>query len=214
MKTEHPHAAILRAIADGETDFEVELKHGFEKCPVGNVLTFIKNMSVPPEQIRIKPKTRMINGIEVPEPYFGPMEVGQIYYIPYVIEPDNTPLKLEWENDATDERYKQSGYVHLSEENAATWSKAWQKTCAPETVIDIKAVQEPELKVGQKWLTVGGNEVRVEAHHHHAEYPFVVKQKDGRVYSVNPLGKVLDPTRQSDGDLEKLISDLSEGGGV
>lgn len=210
MATEHPYSATLRAIADGETDFEVKYGDEWELYSVSQVLALIggKYLAPPPEQIRVKPKTRTINGIVVPEPYFGPMEVGQIYYVPSVTAPDDTTTELEWENDATDTWHKQSGYVHLSEENAEAWSKAWRATCAPEAAIDVEAVEKPELEVGQKWLTVGGDEVTVQGYRQHAEYPFFVEKKDGFVYSVNPQGVALAPGSQRDNNLEKLIADV------
>ena len=213
MKTEHPYAATLRAIADGETDFEVELKHGFEKCPVGNVLTFIKNMSVPPEQIRIKRKTRTINGITVPEPYFGPMEVGRTFYIPITVSTTNYSNSFSWTDSLADKEYLKSGFIHLSRENAEAWSKAWRATCAPQTVADVEAVERPELKVGQTWLTVGGDEVTVASSFpNNTKHPFDVEKKDGSMYSVNAQGKAYGGP--SNDDLGKLIADVDQGGGV
>lgn len=133
MKTKRPYSSTLQAIIDGETDFEIEAGGAWNPASVGRVLAHISCESVDPKQIRIKPKTRTINGIVVPEPYFGPMETSQEYYMADC-DGDRDYRHSVWANDEWDKLRLKRGLIHLSRENAEAWAKAWRATCAPETV--------------------------------------------------------------------------------
>ena len=70
----------------------------------------------------IKDRTININGFEVPEPYRGEMENGQIYWFPSTN--DDMPDFYEWEGDDVDKKIKENGLLHLSKEAAQMHLKA------------------------------------------------------------------------------------------
>ena len=105
---EHRHAAVLRAIADGQ---EVEWR-GID-APWITGATSINPLGSPDLEWRIKPRVIVINGREVPEPYRGALKDGVSYYFPVIIE-KSTPL----------EKLRDWGVLHLTPEAADLHEKA------------------------------------------------------------------------------------------
>lgn len=210
MKTEHPHAATLISLAKGHKEFQTQVDNDWEDADEECVLKVI-SLGIDPSRIRIKPKTRTVNGIVVPEPYFGTMKEGQRYYYPDC-DAEEDYLISAWFNYHDDKSRMERGLVHLTAKNAVAWSKAWRATCAPEKVTDVEAVEKPELNVGQKWLTRGGDEVKVIGQNR--VFTSFVMRKDGSIYAVNSRGMFSNYDTTCSEDLIKLIPYVSEGGGV
>jgi len=72
---------------------------------------------------RRKPKTININGLEVPEPYRGEMEIGQSYYHPN-FENEDIANSYVWNDDTVDVRIRDRGLLHLTEEAAELHGRA------------------------------------------------------------------------------------------
>lgn len=81
MKTPHPHAEILRAIADGE---EIQFRSAGTWCDqsLETTLQEIADEDYLPECYRVKPNVLMINGHEVPEPLKELPAEGELVYFP------------------------------------------------------------------------------------------------------------------------------------
>ncbi|QPB42182.1 hypothetical protein [Rodentibacter haemolyticus] len=73
-------------------------------------------------QYRRKPKTILINGIEVPEPVREPLHKGDTYYTPDFDK--NMYSALGWCDDDYDIEYLRNGIIHLTKENAIAHAKA------------------------------------------------------------------------------------------
>jgi hypothetical protein len=122
---EHPHAWVLRAIADGEpvSEFEVYragFTHGWS-CASNWTLWIIEPKGW---EFRRKQKTIKVNGFDVPEPVSKdayPNELSTVFW-PYLTYeslwdsamPSNTEAKLA----------VQRGIAHLAKENAIAHAKA------------------------------------------------------------------------------------------
>jgi hypothetical protein len=70
---------------------------------------------------RRKTKTININGFEVPEPMRVKPEKGSKYYL---TEVDMGARDIEWDDDATDNRWLKSGICHATAEAAELHRKA------------------------------------------------------------------------------------------
>lgn len=69
--TPSPYAHILRAIADGETRFQIiplQSDGTWQPCNASQMLEMIQRRRIPPEHMRVEPRIIRINGHEVPEP--------------------------------------------------------------------------------------------------------------------------------------------------
>lgn len=83
MTEQHKHAAVLRAIADGQ-DAEWRGSDMSPWIPIGNGIT--NPIGSPELQWRVKTRVIMINGVEVPEPYRGPLKDGETYFFPTFVD--------------------------------------------------------------------------------------------------------------------------------
>ncbi len=122
---EHPHAWVLRAIADGEPLENFELKtHKWsddEWRNASNGLTVL--LLVPGEwQARRKPRTIRIGDMDVP----GPMREAPALLAKYWIANPATSVACDyyWDGDETDKQWLAAGICHATKEAAELHRKA------------------------------------------------------------------------------------------
>lgn len=128
MTTPHPHKDILIAIANGLSKEQIEVHHknweknswqpakaGYDGWLYGSCHDW---------KVRIKQKTVMFNGIELPEPL---KEMPAKYQTIYLADPANKSFYASYVcNDAAlfIERWLKQGLLHANKENAIAWAKA------------------------------------------------------------------------------------------
>jgi len=117
------YAELLHAIADGK-----QLQSQWENPEIGwkdvspkECLREFSRSVFPPARYRIKPVTININGIEVPEPFRGEMQYGQMYWTPHF---GSFWGAIKWINDDFDNAVLANGGLHLSEEAAEAHARA------------------------------------------------------------------------------------------
>ena len=125
---EHPNAEILRAIADGKKMqyrwvvtgngrnytsiwYNFDVKDAEACC---NLLQPL-GKAAGKHEWRLAPKTIKIGQYEVPEPVREPLNRGQKFW---VVSPFTGPDSYTWDGDEEDLFALESGFVHLSEEDA------------------------------------------------------------------------------------------------
>lgn len=119
MRTPHPQADILRAIADGKLiqRFHPQ-KDRWEKSE------FPLNDIVHGYKLRIKPETITINGHEVPCPVREPLEYQDGYYVPCVSNKERFAI-FSWRPSCGDDsRLLSLGLIHLTPEAAIAHAEA------------------------------------------------------------------------------------------
>ena len=127
MKTPHPYAEILRAIADGE---EIQFRSAGTWCDqsLETTLQEIADEDYPPECYRVKPNVVMINGHEVPEPLKElPLEDGAMVYWPWFGIGSNilvSSLDVGLSPCLLLEKLLALGLLHATEEAAAAHAAA------------------------------------------------------------------------------------------
>lgn len=124
MTTPHPHKDILIAIANGLPLSEVEAKHStwnyWESFKENAYDIFQYPHSW---ETRIKPKTVMFNGVELPEPVTETPNNGQVLYVSRPESPYNYG-EFRWVNSNYDEQVLKKGLIHTTRENAIAWAMA------------------------------------------------------------------------------------------
>jgi hypothetical protein len=122
---EHPHAWVLRAIADGEpiSDFEC-VNRSWKGEEEWEPATEYSGWVFYPDgwQVRRKQKTIKINGFDVPEPMQEATK-NQMYFTP-AIDHAEFYRAFNWNSDSVDERLLNRGLIHLKKENAIAHAKA------------------------------------------------------------------------------------------
>lgn len=123
--TPHPYAEILRAIADGKMIQYLEPgQNKWFGIPRESVLLELSRQH-PRYQFRIRQEVVLINGIEVPKPSYEPLNLGTIYYYPYLEgKDDNRYTWVTWDNDDCDNHLLKLGLVHLTKEAADKHAEA------------------------------------------------------------------------------------------
>lgn len=124
----HPHAESMLLYAQDafETDKPWE-KWEVKRVDRENWL----NMSDHPAWIagyeyRRKPKTILVNGIEVPEPVRKPLKESETYWLAVPTNPRRA-FSTVWINNEDDEYFLRSGLVHLTKEAAVLHVEAMLK---------------------------------------------------------------------------------------
>lgn len=79
-------------------------------------------------EYRIKPRTVVCNGVEVPAPESVAPDPGAKYYVP-MPHLDVKCARYDWEDDDVDVRHLTHGIVYLREEDAIARAKAMLITC-------------------------------------------------------------------------------------
>jgi hypothetical protein len=124
MKTPHPYAEILRAIADGET---VQWQNGAgEWCSQGPDMTLfeIRGRAFPLGRYRIKPRTIRVGEVDVPEPMREAPARGKEYWVIDASHSNFTGAKLRWSNDDVDNRLIERGICYDNPTDAETAGRA------------------------------------------------------------------------------------------
>jgi len=121
---EHPHAWVLRAIADGEpvSEFEVYragFTHGWS-CASNWTLWIIEPKGW---EFRRKQKTIKVNGFDVPEPVREPLKDNVNYCIPDPKMEDLFDYQT-WTGHRLDMVWLSRGLIYLTKENAIAHAKA------------------------------------------------------------------------------------------
>lgn len=114
---EHPNAHLLRAIADGKTILDAR----GDRIATGYALHLIIQCCA--NNLTVAPDTIVVNGIEVPAPYRGPMEHEQMYW---VADPSHRKYALCvcWGGNSTGRMFMERGLIHLDEQAAAAHGRA------------------------------------------------------------------------------------------
>lgn len=125
MKTEHKYAQVLRWIADG-TPFQVDTFSGWVDAEIGSsgILSVIADGSaVSPERFRIKPRTVMCNGVEVPAPESVAPASGARYYM---VEVDSEEYfnELGWDGTTVENTWLARGLIYLDKDACIARAKA------------------------------------------------------------------------------------------
>lgn len=120
--TEHKHAAILRAIAEGQTRFKIQYKtDGFRDC---NADTVLRRISEPEYSFTIRPNTIQIGNLGVEAGLTSPPPIGSKYFSPDL---GFGIIESLWDNDATDKRRLSRGIVFLTYNGANDMMEALHK---------------------------------------------------------------------------------------
>ena len=120
MKTPHPKAELLKAVAAGEV-FQRLYKGRWINVPAEGVLLYLANES--DVSIRIKVDTININGFDVPRPLKELPAIGTEYW---VVQLSDKRLAFSVNNfqDATDSSWVEKGICHLTRDSAVMHAKA------------------------------------------------------------------------------------------
>lgn len=74
-------------------------------------------------EYRIKPKTILVNGIEVPAPETKELNSGTTFYIPCIYN-TGTPFQLSWHGGMQECEYLKMGIIYINKEDAIARAKA------------------------------------------------------------------------------------------
>ena len=123
----HPHAEIFIALANGTATLnDIEIHHqSWEDGKWNETTGYVSWMilhSAKDWQVRIKQKTVMFNGVELPEPLIEEPKEDTIVYVSDPIQ--NTPLVIKYSSLCMSKLWLKQGLLHASNENAIAWAKA------------------------------------------------------------------------------------------
>ena len=126
MTTPHPHADLLRAIADGkqmqqDRTYTDSTEPKWTDCSSVRALYLISCEES--DLVRIKPDTVTINGIECNAPMRVEPEMGSWYYTPTPTNEAKFTL-WAWLNDASGQRLFAEGLCFATAEDAAAAARA------------------------------------------------------------------------------------------
>lgn len=113
---EHHHAELLRAIAEGKT-----IKLRSTKLSAESALSLILQGHT--GDLAIAPDAIVVNGIEVPAPYRGPMQNGQVYGVANPTREGHVSCHI-WCDDDVDRMWLERGRIHLNAAAAAAHGRA------------------------------------------------------------------------------------------
>lgn len=121
MTIPHPHADLLRAIADGR-QMQIKRPSEWRDCDASTALAGLA--SVAPHHIRIKPDTVIVNGVECPAPMTEAPEGS--YWIP-IIDSDSASDEFWWRADHSDLLWLERGLCFATEADAQAVAEAMLK---------------------------------------------------------------------------------------
>ena len=127
MTTPHPNADLLRAIADGKQMQGRLTADGcdwFDIYPDQAIGAIASDYSM---DIRIKPGTVTINGIECPAPMRKKPSYGSIYYMPAIDLMSRSAIGFTWVGGSTDEFLFDRGLCFATEADAKAVAEAMLK---------------------------------------------------------------------------------------
>lgn len=124
--TEHKHASVLRAIADGVPQCEFEVKHisNEEFSNMDDYGGFREWISNPNKwEVHRKLQYIMVNGFKVPKPLDFDLEQGTKYF---VADPTTTELHMStlWTVSEVDRMWLRRQLSHSTKESAIAHAKA------------------------------------------------------------------------------------------
>jgi hypothetical protein len=124
----HPHAWVLRAIADGEPPSNFECLSSKWRDQTWEIADDFSAWIYDPGtnwQVRRKQKTIKVNGFDVPEPVLEPLGRGTEYFFASVSNLEFAGSARWWgEEDKVDFIWLSRGLIHLKKENAIAHAKA------------------------------------------------------------------------------------------
>lgn len=117
---------ILQALLDGK---DIEFSHDdvTEWYPILDFSSFVYHLNEG-NPVRIKPRTIIVNSVEVPEPMKVKPEDGTQYYT----AAPNPGLCLTWFDDGCDNEYFNAGICHSTPEAAALH---WEAMIKPSKIV-------------------------------------------------------------------------------
>lgn len=122
MTKEHKYAKVLRWIADGE-QVQIYGNHGLwvDRYPE-QVLCAICD-GTHPDRFRIKPRTILVNGVEVPAPETEAPKISSSYFL---ADPSYSHFTAcyQWGAEKSDFMALERGLVYLNKEDAIARAKA------------------------------------------------------------------------------------------
>ena len=123
-KVSHPHAESMLLYAQDA----METDKPWERWECSDDLVTWSPLTTHPSWVdwlkyRRKPRTIMINGIEVPEPVREKLNDGQRHWIVDITQDELVQLQ-HWVDDHLDARFLERGLIHLTEENARKHAEA------------------------------------------------------------------------------------------
>lgn len=125
MTNKHPYADILQYLIDGGDAYDIECK--LKKSILWHIATtdHIANLVYGDGhyEFRIKPKTVMFNGLELPMYETTAPQKGTRYYVASHASTEFV-FSLTWDNHSVDHEKLRRGLVFLKEEDATAWGKA------------------------------------------------------------------------------------------
>lgn len=111
----HEHAELLRAIADGK-QMQVQDGHGsWHNCCGTTALRTITEGLFRRTNLRVKPTTITVNGIEVPEPLRDFSTIRDYYW---AVSPFKGACMITYCADLADQHALKSGLCHATKEAA------------------------------------------------------------------------------------------------
>jgi len=131
---QHPHAEILRAIADGVplSEFEGRIVNKDPDCfdlpfeEVGKVLLLGMFTDTNMIEVRRKPRTHVVNGFTVPAPMDKEPSMNDDYFTPF-FQNDSFAQKFGWFDDCEDRNFFKRGLCFATKEAAIANAKAMLK---------------------------------------------------------------------------------------
>jgi hypothetical protein len=126
MKTEHEHAWLLRAIADGETIQHQDSSGRWQDETTSRVACEILNSAQLLRNYRIKPRTVRIGKYDVAAPMSAAavLQIGTRYWSLSCYNAEGLTWCHEWRNDPVDNTLLSSGMCWLKQEDAQVAAKA------------------------------------------------------------------------------------------
>ena len=126
----HPHAEVLRAIADGVplSEFEARYLKNKNDLLYSELSEDFGSAMRQPEQwqVRRKPRTHVVNGFTVPAPMDKEPGHDDMYFIPELLD-EFFYAEVKWRNESQDMRWLKLGLCFATREAAIANAKAMLK---------------------------------------------------------------------------------------
>lgn len=124
MTNKHPYADILQYLIEGGDVFDIQIQYkegSWFSCSLEDRNALL--LGIQSCNFRIKPKTVMFNGLELPMYETKELEYEVQYYMPNPIA-EGFVSGQHWYNDSLDTRRLERGLIFLKEGDAVAWGKA------------------------------------------------------------------------------------------
>lgn len=126
MTTKHPFAEILQYLVNGGDIDQVQVTviqdvSEYKKPTLSQYISLLAGTQN--YVFRIKPKTAMFYGKELPMYETVKPEIGETYFYP-LLSGQPKYSDCEWANDEFDQENLKNGMVFLNREDAIQWAKA------------------------------------------------------------------------------------------